>query len=224
VIDAIRDMQAAADDSSRGLGWAGRADLAAAGICVAIAALIFTLPHTIRWLTVGDHGWVGDRDDVLYLATAARAYHEDPWRLTDPLAPGDEPAVYPWLLMGPGILMARALPLGVMGIPLAWQFLAGLGVPIGAYILFRQVVGRPVIAAALTLILICDIGSLMGRPLIAPVLILWTWMVTGRTAWLEYPDFRHMELAWRVPTPAWSSGPSCSNWRCSSGRDANHQG
>ena len=68
-----------------------------------------------------------------------------------------------WLPCLPGILLARLLGLGPVGIGLAWRVQAGVMVPLGWYVLLRRYVGPAPLTAALVILLTADVGAMSGR-------------------------------------------------------------
>ena len=109
---------------------------------------------------------MADPDELeLYLPTATRAYLEHPWRLEDPVPPGGGRTLYPWLQLGPGVLLARLCQAGPLGVSFAWRALAGLLIGGLTYFALRQVLGRPWVALALSLWLLSDLGLIFAKPL-----------------------------------------------------------
>ncbi|MGH2031959.1 hypothetical protein, partial [Acinetobacter baumannii] len=86
------------------------------------------LPHLLWWPRLGAPVWIADWDDLgYYLAVGSQAYHDHPARLADPshIAGPRDINIYPRLLLVPGIVGARVLGLGPLGVGLAWRTLAG---------------------------------------------------------------------------------------------------
>ena len=161
---------AGAGESAAGEGSAAgrrrRGDFAVATACAVAGLLLSTLPHILSWARTGSAGWLNDDDSVLYLAFTARAYHHHPFSLTDPMLAGGGPTIYQRALLNPGIVLARALGLGPMGIDIVWRAWGGISIALGIYLVVRQHVARPGVAAALSLMLVADVGFIGGRPLL----------------------------------------------------------
>ena len=180
----------------------GRADLAAAALCVAVGVAMAILPHLIWWPRLGAPVYVADHDDLLYLTVARQAYRHHPTALGDPTRVSGGVSMYNTLVFVPGILAAKGLGLGPLGINLAWRALAGLGVALGWYALMRHYLGRPWVAAALAVFMLADVGATKGLPL-ARTAILAGQMATGRGGAL-FDDFPRVQPEWRIITPAMS--------------------
>ncbi|MBX6312332.1 MAG: hypothetical protein IRY99_05345 [Isosphaeraceae bacterium] len=143
-------------------------ELAAACVCIFVSVLLFLLPHLLWWPRLGAPIWIADHDELgAYLAIGSKAYFNHPTSLSDPVRADDGGlCAYSWLQLVPGIALARALGLGPMGIGLVWRAWSGIFTGLGLYLVSRQYVKRPWIAAALGCLLIADIGLITGRPLI----------------------------------------------------------
>jgi hypothetical protein len=190
------------DEETRAPG-ATRHRVAAAVACMAAGLAISVLPHLLWWPRLGEPVWIADWDDLgYYLAMGAQAYHGHPTELGDPSWIGDGRGinVYSRLQSVPGILVARALGLGPMGVGLAWRALAGLGVGLAWYLVFEHFVGRPRVAAALALIPMADHGLDHGR-LLAEHALVTAKLAAGRPGVLL--DSAPVLLAhWRIVNPA----------------------
>lgn len=164
--------------------------------------MISTWPHLRAWALSGDPAFVADRDELeLYLPTSTRAYLEHPWHLEDPVPPGGGRTMFPWLQLGPGILLARACGAGPLGVSLAWRLLAGLLIGGLSYVALRQVLRRPTVALGLSLWLLADLGLVFGKPLtyhLGALLGLWR----GDEAYLS--GWPKLHANWRLITPALS--------------------
>jgi hypothetical protein len=139
-------------------------DILAALFCMAIGLFLSTLPHLLAWARTGDPVWIADFDDFsVYLPLAAHAYDNQPTRLDDPVGPDAGRSYYSSLQLAPGILLARALGLGPLGINIAWRALGGLALGLLWYLLVRLFVSRPLYAAGLAVLLVGDGGVLFGQ-------------------------------------------------------------
>ena len=147
-IDARADR--IAPPSAQAVAWTH--EIVAAGIAVSSALLIILLPHVVSWLHYGTPVWFADHDDLDdYLVVASHAYRSHPFYLSDPIHPGG--AVYlPWLIMVPGIVIAKMFALGPELINLVYRAEGGLGLAIGFYLLFRFYVGSPWAASGLAIL------------------------------------------------------------------------
>ncbi|MEO6811811.1 MAG: hypothetical protein ABI353_22105 [Isosphaeraceae bacterium] len=183
-------------------GWSARGDLTAAALCVAVGVAISILPHLIWWPRLGAPVYVADRDDMLYLAVAGQAYDNHPTYLGDPSRATPGSGIYQWLIFVPGILVARVLGWGPMGVDLAWRTLAGAGIALGWYACLRQYFRRPWVAAALAIVLLVDIGT--GRlPLLVRPLDYAIRLGTGRVGTL-FASFPTIHVQWRLINPGLS--------------------
>ena len=189
------------DDGPAGEGsrtsW--RVDLIVAA-AVGLSGLLFcVLPHRISWARTGDPAWVADLDEVLYLSVASQSYFNHPWSLADPSRAGPAPGAYSRLMMTPGVVLARAFRLGPMAISIFWRAWAGLTIGLGAYAFFRADRRAPVVAAALTLALLGDLGLMHGQTFVRLARVL-TQLASGRHDWLA-GDFRDIQEYWRIVSP-----------------------
>jgi hypothetical protein len=144
----------------------GRGDLIAAALCILVGIALSILPHLLWWPRLGAPIWIADLDDLMYLTFASQAYENHPAYLGNPNHVSGVPSMYPWLQFVPGILVAKALGLGPLGINFVWRVWAGFSIALGWFLLLRHYVGRPWVAAGLTIFLLADIGLLAGRPLV----------------------------------------------------------
>jgi len=160
--DAINARADRIAPSAQAVAWTH--EIVAAGIAVSSALLIILLPHLVSWFHYGTPVWFADHDDLDdYLVVASHAYRSHPFYLSDPIHPGG--AVYlPWLIMVPGIVIAKMFALGPDLINLVYRAEGGLGLAIGFYLLFRFYVGSPWAASGLAILAIFDSGILSGRP------------------------------------------------------------
>src|SRR5579864_706578 len=130
-----------------------RSDIVAAALCIVVGVSLSVLPHVVWWTRLGKPVWIADEDDLLYLSVASQAYFNHPLALSDPTRVAGGATIYPWLLFGPGIVVARVLGLGPLAINLVWRAWAGVSIALGWYLIIRHYVGRPWLAAALAVLL-----------------------------------------------------------------------
>ena len=117
--------------------------------CVSAGVLIAALPHLVAWTTTGRADYVSSFDDKYYLAIGSQAYFNHPWFLADPAQVTGGDNIYHPLPLLPGIWAAKLLGLGPLGVGLMWRVLAGASVGPGWYLVFRQKVSHPGVAASL---------------------------------------------------------------------------
>ncbi|MGE0708382.1 MAG: hypothetical protein AB7N76_18895 [Planctomycetota bacterium] len=143
-----------------------RRDLLALLACVALGVLLSVFPHLQAWRS-GGPPYVADPDELeLYLPVAARAWHEGALTLSDPIPAAPSRTIYPWLQLGPGVLLARVLGWGPLGASCAWRLLAGALVGALVYAVLRQRLRGVALAAGLTALLLADVGTAFGKPLL----------------------------------------------------------
>ncbi len=141
-------------------------DWLAAIACVSAGVLISALPHLSALARTGRPDWVSTDDERFYLAVGSQAYFNHPGKLADPVRAEDWPSIFRPLPFLPGVWAAKVLSLDPLGIGLMWRVLAGATVGLGWFVLFRQKIPRPWVAASLALILLSDPGLTQGFPLI----------------------------------------------------------
>lgn len=177
-----------------------RAHFVAAAACVLLGAMISTLPHAVWWASSGDPTWIADHDDLFYLALGGRAYDSPRFSPSDPVVAKAAASIYRPLPLVPGVVAARWLHLGRLGVGLAWRFGAGATIGLAFYLLLAHLVRRPGLAAGLTALLLVDCGLLEGRPLVRTFENA-ARIVAGRPGTLlDAKPLIHPE--WRVATPA----------------------
>ncbi len=151
---------------------------------------------------MGDPTWVADHDELgLYLPAAAQAYVHHPFRLADPVVSGG-PTGYSWLQLGPGIVVARALGLGPARVGFVWRILAGVSLGLAWFLLLRQYIRGPIVAAGVTLLLLGDVGLLYGKLLLrhVPIAAQLAWGNPGEL----FSSFPQLHLGWRLISPGLS--------------------
>jgi hypothetical protein len=170
--------------------------------CVLFGLVISILPHFLWWSQVGAPVWIADNDELLYLAHAGQAYFNHPAHLSDPVLTSHGPAMYPWLQMVPGILVAKLFQVGPMAISLIWRAWAGASIALGWYLLASFYLKKPWLAAALSSVLMADGGIVAAHPIWGQLIIA-AKILAGRTH-----DILDRNPAihggWRIITPALS--------------------
>ncbi|MDB5350696.1 MAG: hypothetical protein JWN86_1943 [Planctomycetota bacterium] len=196
-----RGATTASPDKLPSQGW--WPDVLAVTLCVAVGLLMATLPYLLWSWSLGEFVYIADGDDMtLYMPIGSQAYFDHPTSLADPARPTGGLAIYPWLQMVPGVMFAKALGWGPMGVNLAWRLFAGVTVPLGWYFVLRQYVKRPSVAAALAVVLMCDIGLVFGTPLLRQSKVM-VQLLTGHGAGL-FNSFPRIHTEWRIATPGLS--------------------
>ncbi|HEX8203303.1 MAG TPA: hypothetical protein VF590_22695 [Isosphaeraceae bacterium] len=192
----------------RPTGPVGRDDLAAAVACCAAGLLLAVLPHLVSCWELGQPVWIADWDELgFYLPVGSRAYHDHPASLSDPshiLGPRDI-NIYSRVQMVPGIIAARVMGLGPLGIGLAWRAWAGLSAGLAWYLVLRRSTPRPAAAAALALVPLGDAGLLHGRLLAEPVALALR-LAAGRPGAL-FDTAPTLLPHWRIVNPALGMAP-----------------
>ena len=190
---------ATADDAPRRV----RGDVLALVACILAGLLLSLLPNLIWWPRHGAPVWIEDRDELVYLASSYRACRDRLDHLPDLVQKGDQVAASPWLQFMPFVYACRALNLGPMGITVLWRIWAGLAVAVGMYVLMRQFIARPWVAAALAIIAMADVGMIRSRPLIEQAGYT-SDLIAGRTIWPAGDDFSSSTINnnWHVTSPA----------------------
>ncbi|MBL4846705.1 MAG: hypothetical protein JKY65_14380 [Planctomycetes bacterium] len=179
-----------------------RADGVALLVCVLTGLLLSLYPHLRAFVERGDPVFVADRDELeIYLPISTRAYQSHPFRLEDPVPRGGGRTLFPWPQLGPGILLARALGWGPLGVSIAWRLLAGFLIGGLTYLTLRQRLARPAVACALTLVLLADLGLVFGKPLLQHLGEVGS-LLRGETGSLSGSPKLHAN--WRLITPALS--------------------
>ncbi len=175
-------------------------DWLAAIACVAAGTLISTLPHLLAWARTGRPFYVATVDERHYLAVASQAYFNHPTTLADPVRAGGGANIYRSLSFLPGVWAAKLLGLGPLGIGPTWRVIAGTTIGLGWYVLFRQKLSRPWVAAALAVILLSDPGLVHGFPLIR--LVNRAIKIALAPSHSFFPGGQWIYLGWRVVNPA----------------------
>jgi len=141
-----------------------RRDAAALLVCALFGVLLATYPHLRALALRGEATYVADPDELyLYLPVGADALREHPFWLEDPVPESGGRTMYPWLQLGPGVLLARLLGWGPLGVSLAWRLLAGAAIGGLLYVLLRQRLRLRWLALAGALFLLADVGVVYGK-------------------------------------------------------------
>jgi hypothetical protein len=95
--------------------------------------------------------WVVPQLEIeYYLQIAGQAYYNHPSYISDPSVP-DGITFYPWLQFVPAVLVARALGLSLFSVGPIWMLFGCVGTSAGLYFVFWRFLGRPWIAAGLSI-------------------------------------------------------------------------
>jgi hypothetical protein len=192
-------------DQSNGSERAASVHLRDMVVAALIGVFLAVLPHLIAWSSTGAPVWFGDYDDYsVYLAIASQAYYHDPLHLGEPVLPTFGRAFYPEVQMVPGIVLARALGAGPVGITLAWRVIAGAGMGAGFWFVTVRYVRSRWLALPLTIILLADAGQIAGWPILKTVALTVQLALQGRG--LSYLNSAPiLTPIWRLITPALSA-------------------
>ena len=117
-----------------------RSDVAAALLCALVGLILAVAPHLAMFARFGTFEFLGDGDDVYYLALA-RAPYDGEASLRDPLSGSWEnrPTLYAWLQFAPLALLARSIGLSFPLVPLVWRAVGGPLLGLSLYLLFRRI-------------------------------------------------------------------------------------
>ncbi len=176
----------------------GRGEILPITACIIVGLAMALLPAIIQWFKLGYMIWIGNGDELFMLALGSQAYFNHPAYLSDPVLVSGGASLFRQLPLLPGIWMAWVLGLGPLGIDVCWRILAGLSLAVTWYLLIRQLVPRPWVAAALVIVMLVDVGLLSAGLFFRQVQV-FTSVLTGSPN-LVVGDFVHSE--WRVATPA----------------------
>lgn len=166
--------------------------------CLIVGLVMALLPAVVQWFSRGVLIWIGNGDELFMLALGSQAYFNHPAYLSDPVLVSGGASLFRQLPLLPGVWLAWASGGGPLAIDLWWRILSGLSLGITWYLLVRQVLPRPWIAAALTVILLVDAGLLSCGLFFRQAQA--TAAVLGGSSNPTGGDFFHAE--WRVATPA----------------------
>jgi hypothetical protein len=180
----------------------GRVPLLSAALLAPLVTVFFGCLISVLPLLVWGGVWIADNDELLYLSYAGQAYVDHPAHLEDSATLTPQPTFYPWLQMVPGILVAKLLALGPMGISVVWRAGAGICIAIGWYLLAKFYTRSPWAAAAMTTFLLADVGVLTARPLVRQLLVSIEVLRGQAHGVLDTLPMIHPQ--WRIITPAMS--------------------
>ena len=175
-------------------------DWLAASACVAAGVLISAMPHLIALTITGRPFYVSTVDERYYLAVASQAYFNHPGTLADPVLAEGGANIYRSLSLLPGVWAVKLLGLGPMWISPIWRIMAGTTIGLGWYLLFRQRLVSPWVAAALSVILLSDPGLVHGFPLIR--LVNRAIKIAAAPPHELFHGGQWIYLGWRVVNPA----------------------
>jgi hypothetical protein len=175
-------------------------DWFAALVSVTAGVSIAALPHILAWAKTGSPDFISTVDEKYYLAVASQAYSNHVGKLSDPVFAGAAVNVYRLLPFLPGVWAAKVLELGPLGINLMWRILAGTLTGLAWYVLVRQRVARPWVAASLAAILLSDPGLCQGVPFVRHASRLLQFAAAAPDTLFSGGHWMHLE--WRVVSPA----------------------
>ena len=172
----------------------------AALVSVTAGVSIAALPHFLAWAKTGTPEFISTVDETYYLAVASQSYFNHVDKLSDPVFAGETVNVYRLLPFLPGVWAAKLFELGPLGINLMWRILAGALTGLAWYVLFRQRIAHPWVAASLAAILLSDPGLCQGVPLARHASRLMQFATAAPDTF--FPGGHWMHLEWRVVSPA----------------------
>ena len=161
----LPSAQAALDAEIESKNKAGQAVWSAGEIvpitaCIVVGLAMALLPAIIQWFKLGYMIWIGNGDELFMLALASQAYFNHPAYLSDPVLVSDGVSLFRQLPLFQVYWIAWVLGQGPLGIDVCWRVLAGLSLAVTWYLLIRQFVPRPWIAAAFAIVMLVDVGLL----------------------------------------------------------------
>jgi hypothetical protein len=192
----------------------GYGGVLAAIVCGLVGAAFAVLPHFAWYLQPGKPKYFADNDDLLYLAIAARSFHDHPVVLSDPSTASGAATIYDWLQFVPGVLLARGLGWEALDVNLAWRLIAGVSLGVAWFVLLSFLLGRRGLALALTLFILADCGFFTARPMLKQLGIT-AYLLTGNTSGIMdaiigektaeiFAAAPTIHRQWRIITPAMS--------------------
>ncbi|MFO0892655.1 MAG: hypothetical protein U0790_26370 [Isosphaeraceae bacterium] len=188
-----------ADDRGTGDGRRdSRRELAPLAVCVVVGLMMPLLSSIVRGVHSGRFVWIANGDEVFYLAMSSQAYFNHPGYLSDPVFTSGGVALFRQLPLLPGVWLARLLDLGPGGIDNCWRVLGGASLGLAWYLLIRRLVSGRWVAAALTCVLLTDVG-LLGSGLFFRQAQAMVHYLAGS---LRIPEGLYLHSEWRIATPA----------------------
>ncbi|MEK7684053.1 MAG: hypothetical protein AAB466_01380 [Verrucomicrobiota bacterium] len=178
--------------------------LVAAIICTFVGMLVSALPHLLWWVKTGSPAWIGSYDElVCYYPVSCQAYHSHPASLSDPTFATGGATMFPWLQLVPGILTAKVLGWGPLGIGMAWRLWAGFSVALGFFLVSYHFLKSPWIAALVSGLLMVDAGMIWSRPIVNHTRIFAQMWQANPPEWF-FSSYPVLLLQWRLITPGLS--------------------
>mgnify|MGYP004218931695 CR=1 FL=1 len=179
-----------------------RRDAAALLVCALFGVFLAAYPHFLALVERGEAVYVADPDELfLYLPVGADAVRDHPLWLEDPVPSGGGRTMYPWLQLGPGVVLARLLGWGPLGVSFAWRLLAGACVGGLLYVLLRQRLRLRWLALAGALVLLGDVGVVYGKLLVRQAIEVARMAAGGQGHVGGWPG---LHANWRLISPALS--------------------
>ena len=169
-------------------------DAATASICALAGVLISAWPHfAVDWR------WVGDQDELYYLAIAERSYHGEPG---DPALEGCGRSPYRAAPLWPGIAVASAVGSGPWGVGLAWRVWGGATTGLLWFLVFRHWArSSRILAASAAIFMLAELGALEFRPVVQLMIIAVKVMTGGDSALALFQSKPVIHPQWRIATP-----------------------
>jgi hypothetical protein len=160
------------------------------------------IPVVVQGSKTGHSFWIGNGDELFYLAVGSGGYFDHLGYLSDPVLVSGGTSLFRQLPLLPGVWMAWALGLEPLGIDLCWRVIAGISLGITWYGLIRQFVTQRWLAAALAVVLLTDCG-LLGAGILFRQVQAFVRLLLGSPNLLR-SEFLHAE--WRIAAPALTMG------------------
>jgi hypothetical protein len=167
-------------------------------LCIVVGLAMALLPPLVQWFKLGYFIWIGNGDELFYLAVSSQAYFNHPAYLADPVLVSDGTSLFRQLPLLPGVWFAWIFALGPLGIDGSWRVLAGVSLAVTWYLLIREFVPSRSVVAALVIILLVDSGQLTAALMFRQAQAFAR--LVSASPNLVSGDFLHRQ--WRLATPA----------------------
>lgn len=168
-----------------------------------VGVLISTLPHLIGLIRFGEPVYFADFEDAtLYLNYGAHAYHNDIFKLLDPVQGAPAGVFASWIQLIPGAVFAKVFDIPPIFITLVYRIFAGLLVGGGAYLFIFSFTRKWIPAVALTTVFLCDSGQQSAHIIVKQIKASSRLLMgKGNEVFSSVPD---LMLHWQIVAPALS--------------------
>jgi hypothetical protein len=169
-------------------------------LCCLLAGLVLSLtPIVIARLNTGM--WVLLQPEIeYYLRIAGQAYYNHLSYISDPSV-ADGVIFYPWLTFVPLTYLARTLGLSLFSVAPMWLLLGGVGLTTSLYFVFWRYLGRPWIAAGLTILCVSDFRFTNSAALTYEFKAIWNALIIHPHGIIDLTPLPIWDWR-RVPNPA----------------------